>query len=522
MKWMLHERSSFLYCRLMETYELRSMYMLNMEGLHLRLDQFAMLLDMQCPKLAAHLAAHHVTPKEYAARWYLTLFAGASTLSMDHVLQIYDQVFLLGAYETVTRYALALMQKNENELLRLDNTSSLIDYLQKHMVPVMAEEAKEIRVSREKLESMMRMQQYKRLEEKKRHSLMLKAAFEPPEKLQQTLQTALTELHKEHMRMLHGVDALRAMDHETEWLKKRQTELEARAVRYEQRLIAPEQEDQDECGEAGELRELLTYKHLNFDLAEKLTELEDKHDKALDDLRENETSQLLMEAKVDELQAALERVRFDRDQLEEERREALEEREATEQQIRQAKQTAADMQRSKLSLAKRVMSLEKRVKQLEQEKQEYMTPRESFAEEVFKAHETLFGEKKQEKTAAGPGVEEQEYRQKYYESEQQCRELEKMLADVKMKLAEHRQRKRHSGMSISSTMMPLSPSYESGRRSMDSMASCGSKRSSIYSRIWNSFGSTAATSPASSVACKSPVLASTRPVDLIEEPEEII
>lgn len=111
----------------METYEMRTMFTLNMEGLHLRLHQFQTLLSQFCPRLDAHLSQHSIHPAMYASQWYLTLFA--YSLPIHLVMRIYDLVFAEGAVETITRVAIAIMQKNEEILLEINDFEQLMIYL---------------------------------------------------------------------------------------------------------------------------------------------------------------------------------------------------------------------------------------------------------------------------------------------------------------------------------------------------------------------------------------------------------
>ncbi|KAI8090792.1 rab-GTPase-TBC domain-containing protein [Thamnidium elegans] len=113
--------------KLMETYEMRTMFTLNMEGLHLRLFQFQTLLSQLCPRLDAHLTKHSIHTAMYASQWYLTLFAYSFPISL--VLRIYDLVFAEGAVETITRVAVAMMQKNQDVLLEMDDFEQLMMYL---------------------------------------------------------------------------------------------------------------------------------------------------------------------------------------------------------------------------------------------------------------------------------------------------------------------------------------------------------------------------------------------------------
>ncbi|KAI8997808.1 rab-GTPase-TBC domain-containing protein [Pilobolus umbonatus] len=124
---MTEEQAFCVFVRLMETYEMRTMFTLNMEGLHLRLHQFQTLLSQLCPLLDAHFQHHSIHPAMYASQWYLTLFAYSFPISL--VLRIYDLVFAEGAVETITRVAIAFMKKNEDTLLEIDNFEELMMYL---------------------------------------------------------------------------------------------------------------------------------------------------------------------------------------------------------------------------------------------------------------------------------------------------------------------------------------------------------------------------------------------------------
>ena len=56
------EQQAFcVFVRLMETYEMRTMFTLNIEGLQLRLYQFSSLLAQILPELSDHLADHSVS-----------------------------------------------------------------------------------------------------------------------------------------------------------------------------------------------------------------------------------------------------------------------------------------------------------------------------------------------------------------------------------------------------------------------------------------------------------------------------
>ena len=432
--------------------------------------------------------------------------------------------------ETTTRVAIALMKKNAKHLMALDDFESLLRHLKQHLLPIAMDDVVVLsnEITPAKLNAIAHARQQQFANELSHTTLPILQArmFGAPVSQQQVqvLLSALEQLHHEHAQLGQAIESARAVDHTTSWLKQRNAELESRAARYEHKLAAAaENDDALTDDEDEELRELLTLKMANFDLGEKCHDLDAQYHTLLAHVHESEQEHATLTAKIEELQATVDHMRQEKDQLVEEQREILDEKNVTEHHMQQAKQSSSTSQMDKLALVKQVAHLEKQVEKLEQEKRDYTMPRGSFAEEVFAAHETLFGDKTDPALDGGNNSDD-EYQQRYTESEQRCRELEKMLAETKLKLGEHERQQRRRSSKRYSNGVPMSPSlyYDSSRPSTDSMASYGSKRSSIYSRIWSTIGSTAATSPASSVACKSPVLTSARPIDLVEEPEEII
>ncbi|CAO3618537.1 unnamed protein product [Cunninghamella blakesleeana] len=114
-----------VFVRLMETYEMRTMFTLSMEGLQLRLYQFSSLLKEFLPNLSAHFEEHSIHAAMYASQWFLTLFAYA--FPMDLVTRIYDIIFLEGAAETIMRVAIAMLQRSEHLILQEQEFEHLLD-----------------------------------------------------------------------------------------------------------------------------------------------------------------------------------------------------------------------------------------------------------------------------------------------------------------------------------------------------------------------------------------------------------
>ncbi|ORZ22528.1 rab-GTPase-TBC domain-domain-containing protein [Absidia repens] len=124
----MSEQESFcVFVRIMETYEMRTMFTLNMEGLQLRLYQFSSLLAQILPELSDHLGYHSVNPPMYASQWFLTLFA--YTFPIPLVLRIYDIVFAEGAAETIMRVAIAMLKRSQDTILELTEFEDILDYV---------------------------------------------------------------------------------------------------------------------------------------------------------------------------------------------------------------------------------------------------------------------------------------------------------------------------------------------------------------------------------------------------------
>jgi hypothetical protein len=98
----------------MEDYDLRSCFLPNLSGLHLRIYQFKALLQQHVPVVAEHLDNLGVEGTAYS-QWFLSFFAVTCPLPL--LFRIYDVIFAEGASETIMRVALAVIRRNEKKLL---------------------------------------------------------------------------------------------------------------------------------------------------------------------------------------------------------------------------------------------------------------------------------------------------------------------------------------------------------------------------------------------------------------------
>lgn len=112
--------------RLMEHYDLRSCYLPDLSGLHLRIYQFQQLLTRHLPDLAAHLDTLKIEPL-YVSQWFLSFFAVTCPLPM--LLRIYDVILSEGATETLMRVALSLMQRNQKKLMSYTEFEDAMQFL---------------------------------------------------------------------------------------------------------------------------------------------------------------------------------------------------------------------------------------------------------------------------------------------------------------------------------------------------------------------------------------------------------
>ncbi|CAK7215779.1 hypothetical protein SCUCBS95973_002593 [Sporothrix curviconia] len=127
---LMHMPDKEAFCvlvKLMENYDLRSSYMPDLAGLHVRIYQFRELLRSTLPELSSHLEDLQVDPAAYVSQWFLSFFAVTCPLPM--LFRMYDVVFAEGAAETIMRVALSLMQNNQARLLACAELEDAIQLL---------------------------------------------------------------------------------------------------------------------------------------------------------------------------------------------------------------------------------------------------------------------------------------------------------------------------------------------------------------------------------------------------------
>ncbi|KAI9258474.1 rab-GTPase-TBC domain-containing protein [Sporodiniella umbellata] len=435
------------FVRLMETYEMRTMFTLNMEGLHLRLHQFHQLLNETCPALGDHLASHGIQVAMFASQWYLTLFAYTFPISL--VLRIYDLVFAEGAVETITRVAIAVMQKNEARLLAMDDFESLMVSLGSSQLMYQEAYASDP-------ESVID------------DAMSLSGVITRPK------MTAIGQVYQNRLAQ-EKKQTQRAILREAPWSKA--------TYWLDPSPQSPSESSTDSLEEV--TSELVEVKLAHFELGQKHDALAAEHRQAQDRFGDLQTSQAALIEKLMALQTTLMTVRAENDRLQQDNHTLQEKNQV-------AKCTLADLKMENLQLETDCRQHQARAQRLEDQRREYLMPRGSFTEEVLAAHQTLFATPTLVHRPPSPT----DLQQQLADSDLRCRELEKLLAEAKLKLAEcganHRssfQPKRPVSLqvkrsSLSALMTTSSAALESTRNSVDSICSTPSqKRASVYSRL---------------------------------------
>ncbi|KTW32886.1 hypothetical protein PNEG_04305 [Pneumocystis murina B123] len=114
--YMSDEEAFCMFVKLMKDYDFRSFYIAGMPGLNLRLYQFERLLEDKLLAIYLHLRSQGVRPSMYASQWFLTLFAYKFPINM--VTRIFDVVIAEGI-DSILKFAIALMKKNQEEIISL-------------------------------------------------------------------------------------------------------------------------------------------------------------------------------------------------------------------------------------------------------------------------------------------------------------------------------------------------------------------------------------------------------------------
>lgn len=126
---LLHMSDRDAFCvlvKLMEDYELRSMFTADMSGLQLRMYQFECLFAEKFPDLYQHFSTLGIN-NIYASQWFLSFFAVTCPLGM--LVRIFDLTFAEGAVTTLMRVALAVLKRNKHILMAFDDEEQILQHM---------------------------------------------------------------------------------------------------------------------------------------------------------------------------------------------------------------------------------------------------------------------------------------------------------------------------------------------------------------------------------------------------------
>jgi len=127
MQNMKEELAFTIFVRLMESYNLRTLFTPKMPGLMLLIYQFNAIFQTYIPALYFHFYRYNLSPMMYASQWFLTLFS--YSFNVDLVFRILDMILVEGPISVLLRFALVILKRHEDDLLGIEKFDSLMNYL---------------------------------------------------------------------------------------------------------------------------------------------------------------------------------------------------------------------------------------------------------------------------------------------------------------------------------------------------------------------------------------------------------
>ncbi|KAJ3299035.1 hypothetical protein HK104_010050 [Borealophlyctis nickersoniae] len=108
-------------------YALRTLFTPQMTGLHFMLHCHTEIIRAFLPRLHSHFQDAGITATMYASQWFLTLFTYNFPLPL--VFRIFDIIIAEGAVETMLRFSIAILKRNEPALLAEEEFENILDLL---------------------------------------------------------------------------------------------------------------------------------------------------------------------------------------------------------------------------------------------------------------------------------------------------------------------------------------------------------------------------------------------------------
>lgn len=127
---MPEEEAFCVLVQLMNKYNLRNHFVPQSELISQRLYQLEGLIADYLPHIQRHFEIHGIRSNTYAYQWFSTLFT--FKIPIDTVFRIYD-IILSEGLETLLRFSLALIEKNQATILSLE-FDDLVHYLKNDLL----------------------------------------------------------------------------------------------------------------------------------------------------------------------------------------------------------------------------------------------------------------------------------------------------------------------------------------------------------------------------------------------------
>ncbi|KAI9207009.1 rab-GTPase-TBC domain-containing protein, partial [Polychytrium aggregatum] len=108
-------------------FPLRSLFIESLVGLHQILRFHDELVKIRLPVLYEHFERHEIDATKYAQTWFLTLFS--YQVPIPFVLRIMDIILSENAFETLLRFSLALLRRNQSLLFELSDMEAIVGVL---------------------------------------------------------------------------------------------------------------------------------------------------------------------------------------------------------------------------------------------------------------------------------------------------------------------------------------------------------------------------------------------------------
>ncbi|CAO3635062.1 unnamed protein product [Cunninghamella blakesleeana] len=123
---MPEEEAFFVFTQIMNDYQWKTLFVPPSEGISRRLFQLDGIIQDHLPELYQHFHIYGVRSIDYAKQWFSTLFV--SRLPLECIYRLLD-IFLAEGSDVLFGFTLALLQKNMDILLKINDTNEIIQYL---------------------------------------------------------------------------------------------------------------------------------------------------------------------------------------------------------------------------------------------------------------------------------------------------------------------------------------------------------------------------------------------------------